>query len=176
MHSRAHGATAAVAALIVCSGCNGRAASDSVYTSLRESDCHAPPQEIAAPYQRRDLGVQECPAFPEWRLLLVSSDANSWVDVSSPGVAWSGERAIVYEQPIGLFSGVDAGTDVEWRRTSRGELTAIIVRLLAQDREALTAQQSRRLVVRVTRTAACVIGRVATAADARALADSTRAC
>ena len=176
MHSRVYGAAAAVTALIVCSGCNAGAAPDSVYTSLREGDCHAPPQDIAAPYQRRDLGVQECPAFPEWRLLLVSSDANSWVDVSSPGVAWSGERAIVYEQPIGLFPGVDAGTDVEWRRTGRGELTAIIVRLLAQDREALTAQQSRMLVVRVTRTAACVIGRVPTAADARALADSTGTC
>jgi hypothetical protein len=65
---------------------------------------------------------------------------------------------------------------VEWRRNGRGELTAIILRLLAQDRDALTSQQSRLLVVRVTRSATCVLGRVATAAEAHALADGDRAC
>jgi hypothetical protein len=176
MRARALGAGAAIAALIVCSSCEARAAADSAYTSLREGDCHAPPTEIASPYARRDLGVQQCPAFPGWQLLLVSSDANTWVDVSHAGVAWSGERPIVYELPIGLFPGVDTATDVEWRRNGRGELTALILRLLAQDRDALTSQQSRLLVVRVTRSSACVLGRVPTAAEAHALADGDRAC
>jgi len=175
MRARALGAAAAIAALIVCSSCEARAA-DSAYTSLDESDCHAPAAEIASPYARRDLGVQQCPALPGWQLLLVSSDANTWVDVSNAGVAWSGERPIVYELPIGLFPGVDTATDVEWRRNGRGELTAIILRLLAQDRDLLTSQQSRLLVVRVTRSTACVLGRVATAAEAHALADGDRAC
>jgi len=176
MRARAFGAAAAIAALIVCSSCAAPAAAESAYTSLREGDCHAPPAEIASPYARRDLGVQQCPALPGWQLLLVSSDANTWVDVSNAGVAWSGERPIVYDLPIGLFPSVDTATNVEWRRNGRGELTAIILRLLAQDRELLTSQQSRLLVVRVTPRAACVLGRVATAAEAHTLADGDRAC
>lgn len=176
MRARVLGAGAAIAALIVCSSCEARAAADSTYTSLREGDCRAPSAEIGSPYKRRDLGVQQCPAFPGWQLLLVSSDANTWVDVSHAGVAWSGERPIVYELPIGLFPSVDTATDVEWRRNGRGELTAIILRLLAQDRELLTSQQSRLLVVRVTPNAACVLGRVETAAEAHALADGDRGC
>jgi hypothetical protein len=175
MQARVRGGAALIAALIACPGC-ARAPAESAYTSLRETDCHAPPPEIALRYARRDLGVQQCPAFPGWRVLLVSSDANTWIDASSPGVTWSGERPIVYEQPIGLFPSVDTATDVEWRRNPRGELTAIIVRLLAQDRDVLTSQQSRLLVVRATPATACVIGRAATAAEAHALADSDRGC
>ena len=173
---RALCAVAAVAAGIGSSSCQARAAPDSVSTSLREADCTPPPPEIAAPYTDRDLGVQQCPAVPGWRLLLVSSDANTWVDVRGPAVTWSGERAIVYDMPIGLFPNVDAAGGVEWRRNGQGEPTALMVRVVAQDREILTTQQSRLFVVRLTRTGACVIGRVATQLDARALADGDRNC
>jgi len=168
-------AAAAIAAAVACSACEG-AAADSVYTSLRESDCHAPPPEVAASYEQHDLGVQQCPALPGWQLLLASSDANTWVDIRGANVAWSAERAIVYEMPIGLFPGVDTATSVEWRRDGRGTLTAVIVRVLAQDRDSLTTQQSRFFVARVTPTTICVIGRAADVAEARALADGTRGC
>ena len=176
MRARVRRAALVLASLVACSSCNARAAPDSVSTSLRMTDCTAPAPEIAAPYERRDLGVQQCPALSGWRLLLVSSDENTWVDVRGAGVEWSGERPIVYEMPIGLFPSIDTGTNVEWRRDGRGTLTAIIVRVAAQDREALTTQQSRMFVIRVAPTGACVIGRVATAADARLLADTNRGC
>ncbi|HYS24690.1 MAG TPA: hypothetical protein VEP46_03780, partial [Vicinamibacterales bacterium] len=122
------------------------------------------------------LGVQQCPAPPGWQLLLVSSDANTWVDIRGANLAWSGERPIVYEMPIGNFPSVDTATSVEWRRDGTGMLTSVIVRVTAQDRESLTTQQSRLFVARVTPTTICVIGRAATAAEARALADGTRGC
>jgi hypothetical protein len=40
----------------------------------------------------------------------------------------------------------------------------------------LTTQQARMYVVRVTPATACVIGRVATPVDARALADGNPGC
>jgi hypothetical protein len=98
------------------------------------------------------------------------------VDIRGVNLAWSGERPIVYEMPIGNFPSVDTATSVEWRRDGTGMLTAVIVRVTAQDRETLTTQQSRMYVVRVTPATACVIGRVATPADARALADSDPGC
>lgn len=164
------------ALLIACSKSGPGAASDAIYTSLREADCSKPPPEIAAPYLERDLGVQQCPAPPSWRLLLVSSDANTWLDVRGPALEWSSERAIVYEMPIGLFPSVDTATDVEWRRNAAGAPTALIVRVQAQDRDTLTARQSRIFVVRLASGSACVIGRVMTIADARALADGDRGC
>jgi len=176
MRARLVCAAVAIAAAAACSSRDAPAAVDSVYTSLRESDCHAPPQEIAAPYEQRDLGVQQCPAPPGWQLLLVSSDANTWVDIRGANVMWSGERPIVYEMPIGNFPGVDTATSVEWRRDGKGMLTAVIVRVTAQDRETLTTQQARMYVVRVTPATACVIGRVATPVDARALADGNPGC
>jgi hypothetical protein len=176
MHACVARAAAVIAAAAACSGCATRAAADSVYTSLRENDCQAPPRDVAAPYEQRDLGVQQCPAQPGWQLLLVSSDASTWVDIRGANVAWSGERPIVYETPIGLFPSVDTATGVEWRRDGRGGLTAVIVRVLAQDRDALTTQQSRLFVVRVMPGGACLLDRVATAAEARALADGDRGC
>lgn len=167
---------AAVAVAAACSGCAARAIPDSVYTSLRENDCHPPPQQIAAPYTQRDLGVQQCPAPQGWQLLLVSSDANTWVEIRDADLTWSGERPIVYETPIGLFPSVDTATGVEWRRDGRGRLTAMIVRVLAQDRETLTTQQSRMFVVRVMPGGACLLDRAATTAEARALADGDRGC
>ncbi len=168
-------AAAVVAAAAACPGC-ARATPDSVFTSLRETDCHAPPQEIAAPYRQRDLGVQQCPAPQGWQLLLVSSDANTWVDIRDAGLTWSGERPIVYEMPIGLFPSVDTAAGVEWRRDGRGGVRAVIVRVLAQDRDALTTQQSRMFVVRVTPGRACVLDRAATPAEARARADGDGGC
>jgi hypothetical protein len=169
-------AGALVVALLACTGCEAGASADSVFTSLRDAECAAPATAIAAPYAARDLGVQECPAPPGWRVLVVASDANTWVDLSGPGVTWSGERAIVYEMPIGLFPGVDDATPVEWRRNRRGEPTAAIVRVVAQDPVTLTTPQARLFVVRLTASGACVIGRVATGDEARGLADGSRQC
>jgi len=165
-----------VVALAAEWSCGTRAQADSVYTSIRPADCTAPLKETAAPYAARDLGVQQCPAPSGLRLLLVASDANTWIDLAGPGVTWSGERPIVYESPIGNFPSVGASQTVEWRRDGRGQPTALIFQVTAQDRDTLQAHRSILYVVRVQQDRACVIGRAATNEEARALADSSKVC
>jgi hypothetical protein len=161
---------------LTASGCGTRAEADSLYTSIRPADCTVPPKEIAAPYTARDLGAQQCPAPNGWRLLLVASDANTWIDLAGPGVTWSGERPIVYESPIGNFPSVGASPTVEWRRDGRGRPTALIFRVTAQDRDKLEAHRSMLYVVRLQHDGACAIGRTASNEEARALADSGKGC
>src|SRR5262249_26479415 len=89
---------------------------DSLATAVRRADCRPPPAQLQRTFTDKDLGVQECPAPEDWRLLFVASHANSWLEVRrGDTVSWSGEDAIVYEQPIGLFPNV-SGPLVEWRR------------------------------------------------------------
>ena len=165
-----------VVSLAITPACLRGAEADSVYTSIRSADCTTPPKEVAAPYAARDLGVQQCPAPDGWRLLLVSSDANTWIDLVGPGVTWSGERPIAYDSPIGNFPSVGGSPTVEWRRDRSGRLTALIFRVSAQDPETLNTGRSRLYVVRLQTSAACVIGRAATNEEARKLADGASGC
>jgi hypothetical protein len=169
---------AAVAATLAVTGTNCAGQDiESIRTSIRREDCQAPPAGIVAKYRARDLGVQQCPAPDRWSLFVIASDTNTWVDLTSPdGLMWSGERQIVYESPIGNFPSIDASAPAEWRRDSRGRLTALIFRVTAQDRDTLEATQSMLYVVRLQPDTACVIGREITDEDARALADSQRGC
>ncbi len=166
----------AVAACCVWWAGGTRVEADSLYTSLREADCTTLRGEAAAPYAKRDLGVQRCPAPAGWRVFLVSSDANTWIDLTGPGVAWSAERPIVYDAPIGNFPSVGVPATLEWRRDGRGRLIALIFRVTAQDREKLQARRSMLYVVRLQAANACVIGRLATNLAARRLADSSQQC
>ena len=149
---------------------------ESVLTSIRPGDCTAPSKEITAPYAQRNLGVQQCPAPDDWRLLLVSSDENTWIDLTGPGVTWSGERPIVYESPIGNFPSVGVPPTVEWRRDGRGRLAAMIVGVTAQNRETFKTDRSAFYVVRLQANTACVIGRAASPEEARLMADSPKDC
>ena len=151
-------------------------APSSIETSIRPDDCMAPPKDIAAPYAQRELGVQQCPAPDGWRLLVLSSDENTWVDVIGPGVTWSGERPIVYESPIGNFPSVGMPPSVEWRRNGRGQITALIVGVTAQNRETFQTDRSALYVVRLQPNGACVIARATSQAEARMIADSGAAC
>jgi hypothetical protein len=164
--------TLAAATVIACCAQPPR----SVETSIRPADCTAPAEEIAKRYEQRDLGVQECPAPDGWRLLLVSSNENTWVDLTGPGVTWSAERPVVYESPIGNFPTVGVPPTVEWRHDSSGRIAAIILGVTAQNRETFETDRSAFYVVRLQPTAACVIGRPATAEEARTLADSPKGC
>lgn len=145
-------------------------------TSIRPEDCTAPPSEIAAPYLQKDLGVQQCPAPEGWRVLTVSSDSNSWIDVVGPGISWSGERPIVYESPIGNFPSVGAPPTLEWRRNSGLHVTALIIPVTAQNRETFKTDQTAFYVVRFQSGKACVAGRPATLEAARTIAESTKGC
>ena len=161
---------------LVAWSCGTRADGDSVYTSIRPADCRAPAKKITEPYAARDLGVQQCPAPAEWRLLLVSSDRSTWIDLAGPGITWSGERTIVYDSPVGNFPTVGGASAVEWRLDSRRRATAIIFRVTAQDTETLRTTRSMLYVVRLLRDRACLLGRVSTNAEARRLADSNKGC
>lgn len=174
-HVRTLRAVGAAVALLASWSCGEAGAPDSVYTSIRVEDCSAPPRAVAAEYEARDLGVQQCPAPEGWQLLLVATDENSWVELRGPA-SWSGERAIVYDAPIGLFPSVDASERVEWRRNARGELTALIFRVTAASRETLTTQESAVYVVRIASARACLLGREASSEQARTLADSDGQC
>jgi hypothetical protein len=170
-------ATTVAATLAVISTNCVRQDIDTVRTSIRREDCTAPPTEVVAKYRARDLGVQLCPAPDMWRLLVVASDTNSWIDLTSPGgLVWSGERQILYESPIGNFPNIDSSAPAEWRRDSRGSLTALIFRVTAQDRDTLETTQSMLYVVRLQPDKTCVIGREITVESARALADSEKGC
>jgi hypothetical protein len=148
----------------------------SEFTSIRADDCVAPPDEVTAAYKARGLEVQRCPAPDGWQLLLVSSDANTWIDLGTSGLTWSGERPTVYESPLGNFPSVDSSPGIEWRRNNRGQLTALIYRVTAQDRETLETDRSMFYVVRLRPDAACVIGRADSSEEARTLADGTTGC
>ena len=167
---------AIVVCLAVAAGCGPRAEPESIYTSIRSADCKPPAKDVAAPYAARDLGVQQCPAPDGWRLLLVSSDANTWIDLAGPGVTWSGERPIAYDSPIGNFPSIGGSPTVEWRRDASGRLMSLIFRVSAQDPETLKTQRSRLFVIRLQHDGACVIGRAATNEEARKLADGGSGC
>jgi hypothetical protein len=150
--------------------------SQSVYTSVRRQDCRAPSPEVRRLYAARQLGVQACPAPRGYRLFVVASDANTWIDLQRDSTTWSSEEAIVYQSPIGLFPSAGVGGRVEWRRTADGRITALIFRVTAQREDNADASTSRLFVARIERDRACVIGRVNTNDEARALADGPQSC
>lgn len=167
------GGAAGLLALVIA-GCAEPAAS--VFTSLRESDCRPPAADVQAPFAELDLGVQHCGEVNGWQVLLVSSDANSWLELRTAGGKWSSEDAVVYEQPIGLFPSVATEQPIEWRVDPNRGPTAVIFTVNAQDPRDAETRVSRLFVARVESTRACLIGREATADAARALADGPTAC
>ena len=151
------------------------AANRSVYTRVDRKSCTSP-TELTTEFRARGLGVQECRGTGGWRLLVVASDANTWIELRSPRVAWSGEDAIIYKNPIGQFPSIASSSPVEWRIDSAGEPTALIVRIAAQSQQDSRTRVTRLLVVRLERERACVIGRAVTNTEARRLADGGASC
>jgi hypothetical protein len=161
-------------ALVAMLGCSPSPAS--VTTSIRQSDCAMPPAEIAAGFEAKDLGVQQCKGAHGWNVLVVSSDANSWIELRSPASSWSSETTIVYEMPIGLFPGVHDESPLEWR-SDGDELRALLFTVSAQDADDAATRLTRVFVARFDDAVpVCVIGRAPSIAEARVLADSDRAC
>ena len=148
----------------------------SVFTSLREAECQSPAADVKAKFDASDLGVQQCGGVDGWRVLYVSSDAHSWIELRSASTAWSAEDAVIYERPIGLFPGVSSETPLEWRvDPSRGP-TALLVTVTAQNKDDAEGRVSEIYVVRIAGEKACLIGREASTSAARSLADGPAAC
>ena len=165
--------------LFVAIACAWQAVADqpvaSRYTSIRPRECTSP-ADLRASFAARQLGVQECRSVDGWRLLLVASQENTWVELRSSEITWSGEQAMVYDLPIGLFPTIGASPRVEWRLNVRGVPTALIFRVAATSRADQKSRVSRLFVVRLEQDRACLVGRVKTNAEARALADGPARC
>jgi len=148
----------------------------SVFTSLREAECEPPAADVQAKFDASDLGVQQCGGVDGWRVLYVSSDANSWIELRAASASWSFEDAVIYERPIGLFPGVSSETPLEWRVHPRRGPTALLFTVNAQNKDDAEGRVSEVYVVRIAGTKACLIGREASATAARTLADGPAAC
>jgi hypothetical protein len=167
-------AAAWVAGAFVLAACASSPAS--VTTSIREGDCSTPAADLKARFDERGLGVQQCKGAFGWDVLLVSSDANSWIELRSPATAWSSESAIVYEMPIGLFPGVHAESPLEWRG-DRDRPTALLFTVSAQDPDDAETRVTRVFVARFGGDVpVCVVARAASIDDARTAADGDRGC
>lgn len=140
-------------------------------TSLAENACRPATAAIAAPYARRDLGVERCPAPRGFRLLLVSSDANSWVDLRYGQWSWSGEQAVVYRDGAGMFAGVTGS--VGWMRAAAGGWQGLILTVASRDVD--YARQLAYLALRTTQ-APCLLGVFASRSAAQQALASQQAC
>ena len=148
-----------------------------VSTSIRESDCAEAPGDVRQRFDAKDLGVQQCDGALGWRVLVVSSDENSWIELRSASASWSSEESVAYQDRIGLFPSVDSESPLEWRVASRGGPTALLFRVTAQDPGDAETRVARVFVARIEQDGrVCVIGREPTIEQARTLADSDRAC
>ena len=151
-------------------------ANRSLYTSVRPSDCQAPSRSVAAAFKARGVTAQQCPAATGWRVFVVASDANSWLELRSDKAEWSSETTVVYDSPIGLFPSAGASGNIEWRLQPNGKATALIFRVGAQDPADTAKRVYRLFVVRLEPARACLIGRVVANGEARSLADSPKGC
>lgn len=147
------------------------------YTSLAATACQVPPTEIARVYATRDLGVEECPAVPPYRLLVVSSEGRSWVDLRRNNLGWSTEQRVVYAKDIlvlGHFPNVGGSDVAEWRLDARGEPVALILRLRMEDAAQSASAGttvSRLLVIGLSEYVACDLGLSTSNEGARRIAD-----
>lgn len=148
----------------------------STYTSIAADACRAPAADVRAVFEDKDLGVQECPGVGAWRVLLVSSQERSWLELRSTGEIWSSEPAIVREAPIGLFPNVNDGERLEWRTRGGAEPHALIFNVTAQDPEQPDRRVSRDFVVRLGGGTPCVIDRAPSRDTAIGVADAARGC
>jgi hypothetical protein len=147
------------------------------FTSIREGDCADAPGDVQQRFEAESLGVQQCEGVPGWQVFVVSSDANTWIELRSMTTAWSAEDAIVYQQPVGLFPGIDASAPLEWHVDSRRGPTAVLFTVTAQSPEDAETKTSRVFVVRFDENGrTCVAGRERTAEDARNLAAMATPC
>lgn len=104
-----------------------------IETSLAEWACRPPEAAIAAMYAQRDLGVVRCPAPAGFTLLLVSSNANSWIDLRRSKSVWSSEDAVVYRQGAGMFPNVTGR--VVWLRGTSGDWRGLVFSIASRDED-----------------------------------------
>ncbi|WP_374495519.1 hypothetical protein [Zoogloea sp.] len=104
-----------------------------IQTSLSERACRRPSPSIRTSYAKRGLGVVRCPAPKGFTLLLVSSDAHSWIDLIHGKSTWSSEQAVVYRPNPGMFPNI-AG-NVTWLKDTENRVKGIVFSVVSEDEE-----------------------------------------
>lgn len=79
----------------------------------------------------RGLGVVHCPAPKGFTLLLVSSDAHSWIDLIHGKATWSSEKAVVYRPNPGMFPNVVG--HITWLKKKDNGVMGIVFSVASQD-------------------------------------------
>lgn len=143
-----------------------------IETSLAGKRCAPASGPAAAHYAVRDLGAVRCPAPRGFRLWLVSSDANSWLDLERGNQRWSAEEFVVYRANAGMFPNV-TGT-VVWLRRRNGEWAGLIFRIAARDED--NRHHLSHVAVRTASGTICVIGDFPTQQAATAALASDAVC
>lgn len=127
------------------------------YTSIQESDCKKPADAVVALYDKRGLSVQECPGTGAWKVFFVSSDARSWLDISSGNQFWSTEQQVVYKNEFGNFPNV-GDEKLEWRTIVGGKPVGLIFKIIVQDQNDANKSQSRLFVLKLGENTAMFCG------------------
>jgi hypothetical protein len=164
---------AVVVFLLAAIGCGSSSTIET--TSIAEADCREPAADLKARFDEKELGVQQCAGAYGWDVLVVSSDAHSWIELRSAATTWSSEVPVVYDMPIGLFPGVQADAPLEWR-SEGDDLRALLFTVSAQAPTDAESRVRQVYIVRFGEPGPCVIGRTMTIDEARALADGDMPC
>ncbi len=123
--------------LMTCSAASWADTSDAppspsqMQTSLSEKACRRPSPATRASYSGRGLGVVHCPAPKGFTLLLVSSDAHSWIDLIHEKATWSSEKAVVYRPNPGMFPNVVG--HITWLKKKDNGVSGIVFSVASQD-------------------------------------------
>lgn len=163
-------------ALLCISGASS-AAPTSMFSKINTGACKKVPPKVAAVYDGLGLGAEECAAPGGWRMFLVSSDANSWLEIAHGKSLWTTEPNVVYENGFGQFPNL-GGAVVEWRLAAKDSPAALIFRVSAQDPQRLDkgATLSRLFVVAIVNNQPRFCGVVKTNEEARRLAGNSAQC
>ncbi|CAN5390774.1 hypothetical protein BH10BDE1_BH10BDE1_19080 [soil metagenome] len=156
-------------------------AADSKYSSLEDKDCNL----IASSDDDADAPIDYfksiCPGQDGYLVKFAGGDIRSWVGILKPGEKYEAAAdffAALMEGSRGQFPNVQ-GSKLEWRYND-GKLVAFILRMTAQDPEAVEKNLENLVVLRVPSSdfsQVCLIGSIDTTAikdsnvSARAIAD-----
>lgn len=158
------------------------------YVPLQQNACRIPAENsLLSHYDSLGLLVVECPVVIAGQtasvgVLVVSSDARSWLDVIWGSAIWSSEEEVVYQRQnqFGYFPNIGA-TPAEILSDDTGAMRGLIFRVTAQDpsRQAVEPGQaniSRLFVLGLRGPAVCWLGLAKDNAEARTLVESDAPC
>lgn len=126
-------------------------------------------------YDDHGAGVVECTAPGSWKVLVVSTDTNSWLDLRFGKKVWGTQQLINSADSFGDFPNLGA-EKIEWRTEKKAEPGALIFRVSAMDRNEYGKKHTRLFVIKFQHNVPCFYGAVKTNEEARHLADTEQAC